>query len=169
MARVNLLNNQTLNNTPVTDNGTFVLYESPKIDRPNSDRGLEVVVTYKNPVPDPETGGTNFRIACELETEDNQGNWYPFHTQFQSFFKPEVQGGQQVHTLRVDPSIFLLDKGVVNLIPNPDGTSANIESLKQGIAPDDFRIKILVSENGFGGLKPFQSVDVTVSYFTYPV
>lgn len=168
MARVNLLNNTLLDNTNVTDNGTFELFVSNKIDAPNSDRGLEVVISYSNPTPDPESGGTNFKISAVIETEDNAGNWHPIHYQFNPFIRPAVQGGFEKHILRLDPTIFNLDEGVVNDISDGFNIIAR-ESKKQGVLPDDFRIKILVHENGFGGTKPFQSVNVSVSYLTYAI
>ena len=166
MARVNLLNGHTFDNSVITDNGTFRLWESAKIDSPNSENGLEVVIKYENPTPDPELGGTNFKLSCILETQDNEGNWHPFHSQFEPFVRPEIQGGDQKHVLRIDPTIFNLDEGVINDIWDGFNTVAR-ESRKQGILPDDFRIVLLVNENGFGGTKPFAGVTVTVSYMSY--
>ena len=168
MARVNLLDKQVFDNTVCVANGTFRLYESPKIDSPNSDRGLEVVITYEGPTPDPEDGGTNFRFSALLETQDNAGNWHAFHSQFQAFVRPEIQGTSTKHILKVDPTIFQFDEGVANTIS--DGfTNVATVSKAHGIIPDDFRIVILVNENGFGGTKPFTGITLTVSYLSYAV
>lgn len=165
MARVNLLNNATLDNSNVTGNGTFRIYESQKVDSPNSESALEVVIKYGNNLPDPENGGTNYRLSALIETEDSQGNWHPIHYQFEAFVKAE-QGN--THILRLDPTIFNLDEGVVNDISDGFNIVAR-ESKKQGHLPDDFRLVVLVHENGHGTAGAFQSVDVSCSYYTYAV
>jgi hypothetical protein len=168
MARVNLLNNFALDATLVTGNGTFRLWESEKIDSPNSENGLEVVIAYSNPTPDPENGGVNYKVSSILETQDNQGNWHPFHAQYEPFVKPEIHGGDTKHVIKIDPAIFNMDEGVINDIWDGFNIVAR-ESRKQGILPDDFRIVLLLNENGHGGTKPFEGVNVTVSYLSYAV
>lgn len=168
MARVNLLNSVVLDATNVTGNGTFRLWESSKIDSPNSENGLEVVITYKSPMPNPETGGVNFKVSALIETQDNQGNWHAFHSQYEPFVKPEIEGGDTKHVLRIDPKIFNLDEGVINDISDGFNLVAR-ESRKQGLLPDDYRVVLLVHENGFYSTKPFQSVTATVSALTYAV
>lgn len=163
MARVNILDNQTLDNTSVTGNGSFRIFESGKIDSPNSTNALEMVISYSGNLPDPELGGTNYQISCILETEDNAGNWHPFHYQYRAYVKEE-QGGK--HILRLDPTIFYLDEGVSFSISDGFNIVAH-ESKKQGHLPDDFRLVILVHENGHGTAGAFQSVNVTASYYTY--
>lgn len=163
MARVNILNQAVLDASVITGNGPFRIFESGKIDSPNSENALEVVIEYKGNLPDPEQGGTNYRISALIETEDNAGNWHPIHYQYTPFVKEE-QGNK--HILRLDPTIFNLDEGVGNAISDGFNIVA-LESKKQGLLPDDFRIAIVVHENGFGTPGAFASVVVTASHYTY--
>lgn len=173
MAHKNLINSEILTATPtnlpaVDSNGTFRLYESAKIDSPNSENGLEVVITYKGMTPDPSNGGTNFRVSAIIETEDIAGNWHPFHSQYESFVRPADDQNDQKHIIKCDPKIFNLDEGVINDVSDGFAIVAR-ESRKQALLPDDFRVVILLSENGFGTTGAFQSIPVTISYLTYAI
>lgn len=165
MSSANLLNSEKLLNTAVTGNGTTRLWESARINPSNADNAVEVTIKYVANLPDPEQGGTNYRLSALLEREDEVGNWFPFHYQFDAFVKAEYGN---THILRLNPTVFNLDEGVSNAMSDGFNVIA-LESLKQGTLPDNFRIVILVNENGFGTLGAFQEVDVTVSFVTRAV
>lgn len=163
MASVSLLNNQLLNNSGVTGNGQFHLFTSNPVSNSNDRNSLRVVVDYSNNVPDPESTPIAYNLVAIVESSDGQGNWYPLNYQFQPFVKEE-QGKK--HILTLEPGIFNLDEGVASTVY--DGVkNVAVESRKQGHLSDDFRICIILNENGFGSPGAFQSVNVTIHYEIY--
>lgn len=158
-----LLSGSTLSNAPVTGNGQFELYNSGSIKNSTSASCLRVVVTYANNLPDPESVVVQYRLTAIVESSDGEGSWYPLHYQFQPFIKAE-QGAK--HILVLEPSIFSFDEGIPNTISD-GATNIAVESKKQGRLSDDFRIRLLLSEGGYGTAGAFQSVDVTLHYEIY--
>lgn len=156
----------------IDGNGTFVLFQSGKFVAPQdfsaSDKGLEVIITYEDNLPNPETDIAKYNLTCVVQTEDENGNWHPLINQFVPYVKAE--NGNQ-HILRLDPNILMLDAGVANEVWNGVSNIA-IESNKQGSLPDDFRIVLYVNEYGYDQLgaataASFVSVVATVSYRAY--
>lgn len=167
-----VLNKELLSAESVTGNGTFDLFVSRKFEAPNdfpaSSTALELMLTYGSNLPDPEVTNTKYSLSCIVETEDENGNWYPIHNQFRAFVKEE-HGAQ--HILRLDPGVLVLDPGIPNDIWNGVRTIA-VESIKQGTLPDDFRFRIQVNEGGYdaaGAVTPsaFQSVELTAAFRAY--
>lgn len=163
MATVSLLNNQSFDNSAVTANGQYHLYTSNPIANSNDDDSLRVVITYKNNLPDPEQTVVQYNLLAIVESSDGQDNWYPLHYQFQPFVKAEL--GDK-HSLILEPGIFNLDEGVPSSIYDGFKNIA-IESKKQGHLSDDFRICILLNENGYGTPGAFQSVNLDLHYEKY--
>lgn len=164
MSRVSVLNNQTIDNSSITGNGSFRIFESAKFTPQTQENALEVVLTYQSPLPNPDTTVVSYQITALLETQDDNNNWHPFHYQFDSFISNSAGNGKYI--LRLDPKIFNLDEGVSFGVWDGVKTIA-LESKKQGHLPDDFRIVVVVHEAGYGAASAFQSVDLSVSYYTY--
>lgn len=163
----------------INGNGRYCLFQSPTYDAPKdyaaADVGLELVVTYLENLPDPEVQVAKYNLSCILETQDEAGNWHPFHNQFEPYVKAE-RGNQFI--LRMDPSKIILDPSVP--VDMWDGTQVIARICDaQGRLPDDFRLCIFVNEFGYqvdpadGLNKPtvssFQQVKVTASFRTYVI
>jgi len=171
VAKSTLANNVrvTAGEVPVVANGSYSLFTSGKVNLVAGDNWLEVVVTYHQNLPDPEVQVSKYNLTAIIETEDDDGNWHPIHFQYRPFIKQETGN---IHIIRLDPNAFQLDYGVPSTISNGN-TNIAVESIKQGVLPDDFRVKVMVNEFGHDSngatSASFDEATFSVTYTTLTV
>lgn len=160
---VSLLVGEVFDNHIVSGNGQFELYSSQVIRNSNGLNSIRVVINYMDNLPDPEQVVVQYQLTTLVESSDGEGAWYPLHYQYAPFVKADAGS---THILVLEPRLFTFDEGVPFSVT--DGVrNIAIESKKQGRMSDDFRVRVLVNENGHGGEGAFQSVKLGLHYELY--
>lgn len=139
----------------ITSNGRHHLWRSNLIPVQPGNTGVRVIVDYGDLLP--AKGGTvviKYRLSAVIEAD--AGN-YVIHNQFGSTNNP----GQ--HILLMQPGLFYLDEGVP-IYAFVGDELASLEHRKQGTLSEDFRICIVIDEQGFGEPGAFQSASLNVRY-----
>lgn len=172
MSSVSLVNNQVFTPLDIVDgpfnsNGQYHIYQSSKINTANSLNGLEVVVKYSNELPYRDgTIPIGYNLSCIIETQNDQGDWHPIHSQFAEFTKSNQEVGNEIHILTIDPTINAYDINVPIDVSNGSNIIAR-ESKKQRRLGDNFRICVVLNESKFGEAGEFQSINLSISYEVY--
>ena len=147
----------------VDGNGSFDLAISQEINNAQTAlRSLQLVMRYDNVVPEaPQLVGDpaqTFDISAIVEGKSEGGQWFPIAYQF-SPFRAAFQGAERI--IQLQPNVVVIDLGVDDIIYVNDATRARI-SRQQGSVPDTaFRVKVSVTERGFGGPGAFQQVKLS--------
>jgi len=143
----------------VDGDGTFDLAISEEQSNSVSLRSLKLIMQYRSIAPPAEDAQGNtqyqsFGLDCLVEG-DFGGSWVPVAYQFTPFNRPS-RGETRI--IQLQPSIAGFDAGVDDIMYVGDSTIARV-SRQQGVLPDSkFRVRIRLTERGFGSANAFESI-----------
>ena len=153
--------NLTLDNTNVTGNGIFSIYDSGEQNNSGSYEGIKVILEFSAMTPDPNDPvlNSNYSVQAVLEGKESTGaTWYPLIRQFDVLRNPN-QGLRQV--LSIAPNIFTFDEGIP--IDDWDGTKVTTRyNKKQDLLAEKWRVCINLTENKYGTSDEFTAVTVSI-------
>jgi hypothetical protein len=148
-----LADNVTVDNSAITANGEYDLFISSTKTNSVGLPSLRVVVDYETLVPVDLIGGLNIVIESE-----NNGVWYPVAYQFEAFINAQ-QGNKRI--IMLQPNMSTYNDGVDSIIWFANKTEGRI-SRQQGKVGTEFRVRMALVENGFGGPYAFQSIKFNI-------
>jgi len=153
--------NQLITNQMIDRNATFDVLVSQAQPNNGAMAGIKLVAEFDSFVPDPAAEvPTNFNLVVSLESSNNNGQtWFPLVTQFQPLVNPEL--GDKI-ILIAAPNIFNPDEGV----PFDDWNGARVisrTSRRQETLGASYRVRVYLTENGYGTPGAFQSCRVSIS------
>ena len=157
-----LWNNQafTASGAGINANGTYELATSDGVNNAvGGFRSLKLIMEYSDISPDFGVNPQTFDIDSVVEGyNSNLLRWYPVAYQFTAYRNP-MNGNTRI--IQLQPSLSGFDAGVDDIMWVGDSTLARV-SRQQGNLPDtQFRVRITVTERGYGGPGAFQSVSIS--------
>ena len=150
-----LCTNEVVDNSEINANGLYTLFLSDEHTPATNDIAMVIVINYED--LDPIEYG-QFDLTALIEC-NSAGIWFPLAYQFEPL-RFAAQGQMQLITIQ--PDLYNPDEGV----PQDIWDGANViarQSKQQGVVDLDWRLRIQLIENGYGGSNPFQSVKISAS------
>ena len=142
----------------ITDNGKFVLNTSDEFNNNGGYDSIIVNVDFSDLTPDPETTSPGYFIRAELQTSDNEGNWFPIGHMFEPVRRPE-QGLK--HIIVIQPNTFNINEGFPTDIFDGQNVVSRI-SRQQGALGVDFRTVVSAIETKQGTANALESFKLSI-------
>ncbi len=161
--KFNIWTNEAIDNTGVSSNGEYELLNSGPLDNNGDYNSLRLVVEYKDILPEDDAIANSFYLTAVVEASNGLTGaseaWFPIAYQFRGYRKA-FQG--TIREIILQPNLVVIDQGVDDVTFVGNETKARI-SRQQGKLPDtDWRVRVLLTEEGHGGPGAFASGKITV-------
>ena len=153
---------QAIDNSAVTANGDYDILVSAEKTNQSDYNSLRVVIDYNDVLPEDDAIANTFFLTAVLES-DNGGTgaaqkWAPIAYQF-SGYRKEFQGTTREIVLQ--PNLVVLDQGLDDAIFVGNQTIARISRQQGKLVDSKYRIRIVLTEEGYGGAGAFTSGKVS--------
>lgn len=148
---------QAIDNSAVTGNGQYHLLTSPIQTNSPERTSLQLNVEFID-IPEDDAIQNTFLLEVIIESVNASGKTAILAKQFEPYVKA-FKGKKR--EIIIQPNLFISDPGtdIVETIGNDVDTRI---SKFQGKLPENYRVCLILTENGFGSSGAFQSGKITV-------
>lgn len=149
---------QVIDNSIVTGNGDYdILTSSPQTNQSDYS-SIRVVVDYKDILPEDDAIANTFWLTAIVEADNKETGanqiWTPIAYQFRGYRKA-FNG--LTREIILQPNLVVIDQGVDDVIFVGSATVARLSRQQGKLIDSKYRVRIVLTEEGYGGAGAFTS------------